>query len=101
MRKQRRYTSEEQILSAIVSAHILETQDIAAIEDHRKEIARLRPFPDAAHTVDYHKLQILLLEKRVRGREGRLLKMRAKLAEFRTLTFPGMADLVGDGSIAR
>lgn len=101
MAKQKRYTNESQILCAIDRAHELEEIDIRTIHDHRLEIARLRPFSNQGATIEYHNGQVDLLEKRVKGRANRLARMKEKLAEFRTLTFPGMDALMMPNTIAR
>ena len=101
MTKQKRYTSEDQITASIDRAHQLEAKDLMELDAHHKEIIRLRPFEDQIRSVNYHKGQVELLDKRIKGSGSRLVAMKAKLAEFRTLTFPGMAEMMGDGSIAR
>lgn len=100
MPKQKRYTNEAQIIASIDRAHELENKDIHAIHSHRMEIARLLPYQEQIQSVNFHKAQVELLEKRIKGREGRLARMKQKLAEFRTLTFPGMSELM-DITIAR
>lgn len=101
MPKQKRYSSEEQIVALIDRAHELEAKDIQEIHSHKMEIARLRPYEGEIASINYHKGQIETLEKRVKGRATRLARMKEKLAEFRTLTFPGMEEIMTPNTIAR
>jgi len=101
MTKQKRYKSEEQIVALIDRAHQLEARDIQEIHSHNMEIKRLRPHGDQLPAINYHKGQIETLEKRVKGRATKLARMKQKLAEFRTLTFPGMEEIMTPNTIAR
>lgn len=98
MPKQRRYRSEAQIIKLIDRARELEAGNIAEICARQDEIKRLRPFPNEISTINHHKALIDELEKRIKRRGKTIVRLRAKLAEFRTLVLPGM-DL--DQSIAR
>lgn len=98
MPKQKRYYSEAQIIKAIDRSRELEAQNIAEICVHQAEINRLRPYPQEANTINHRKYLIDVLEKRIKRRGAKLVRLRAKLAEFRTIVLPGMDDL---GSIAR
>jgi hypothetical protein len=101
MPKQKRYNSEEQIVALIDRAHQLEAKDIQEIHGHKMEIVKLRPYEDQLPAINYHKGQIETLEKRVKGRATRLQRMKEKLAEFRTLTFPGMEEIMTPNTITR
>ena len=65
------------------------------------EIVKLRPYEDQLPAINYHKGQIKTLERRVKGRATRLARMKEKLAEFRTMTFPGMEHIMTPNTIVR
>lgn len=81
---QRRYNSEAQIITAIDRLRDLEARDIAQIAEYNAEIVKLRPFPEELSTINHKKAMIDLLEARIKGRGGRLERLKQKLAEFRT-----------------
>jgi len=101
MTMQKRYSSEEQIVALIDRAHELEARDIQEIHGHKMEIVKLRPYEDQLPAINYHKGQIKTLERRVKGRATRLARMKEKLAEFRTMTFPGMEHIMTPNTIVR
>lgn len=98
MPKQKRYRSEAQIIAMIDRARELEAQNIAEICQHQAEIKRIRPFDNQENAINHRLYLINELEKRIKRRGTKLVRLRTKLAEFRTLVLPGM-DL--DQSIVR
>jgi hypothetical protein len=101
MPKQKRYRSEKQIIAMIDRAHALEADNVAEIAKYQAEIAEARKYDNQGQAINYRKMQIETLEKRIKRRATRLVRLKAKLAEFRTIVLPGMSELMTDESIAR
>jgi len=100
MGKQRRFRSEAQIERAIDSARKLEQADVAQIAMFRDKIQEGRRL-GKEHIINHAKGMIDLTEKRINRRAKRVERLKFKLSEFRTLTLPGLGELMEDKSIAQ